>query len=599
MGRTLCILVFSGLLMAEAAMAYTPTLTSVGIPVKWKAGPALQLLGNPTNTSGLSDGEVSQAVTRSLQRWKDASDNRVSFDYWQGADSKSYVSNNTYNGTSNFFFASSASGANTGLSPSVLGLTQVWYNTETGEILETDIVLNDKDFKFTTDVKATLGYGTIGNQRATYRDSVYIENVLTHELGHAMGMSHSGGLQSTMLFMEAPEQSHLGCDDQIGIRAVYPASDASERGAIEGVVKDDRGGVVFGAQVVAISRRRGVVLASALSNKSGKYRIEALEPGEYVLMVEPFFAGSSALPAYYSSMTSRSCKGGQLGRSFLVDTTTGIPQRVAVTAGGSAAAPDVAFRCTTDGGASVTENSAARVATTAPEIFNAASHSHGFAMVDAFDANAVAQYRLKSLSGSVEIRALSYSLYSPVQPVLALVDSKGNEVSTIKRTPVYTGDSGYMNLDYSLTVAHLPLGDYTLKIMTTAVSMDAYPAGPYQIDTTPFMLVVGSVNEADPVMADTIPFDARCRRDENFAAYVSSGNPPTQDSSATKGIGTCGSLAIASSDGDGSGGGDSGASASAIAGWFAPWIFMALIPLFQSCLLARRRLKWMVCQPLT
>ncbi|MGK5087848.1 carboxypeptidase regulatory-like domain-containing protein [Bdellovibrionota bacterium FG-2] len=600
MGRTLWILLylFSGLFWAETAMAYTPTLTGAGVPVKWKSGPVLKLVGNPKNTSGLSDAEVSQAVTRSLQRWKAASDSRVSFDYWQGTDPKTYLSNNTYNGTSSLFFASSAGGANTGLSPSVLGLTQVWYNTETGEILETDVVLNDKDFRFTTDAKATLGYGTIGNERATYRDRVYIENVITHELGHAMGLSHSGGLQSTMLFMEAPEQSHLGCDDQIGIRALYPARDSAQRGAIEGTARDENGAVVFGAHVVAISRRRGVVLASAMSDKSGRYRIEALEPGDYVLMVEPFFAGASALSAYYSSMTSRSCKGGgQLSRTFLVDSVSNLPQRVVVAEGASVAAPDLEFKCTKDGGAAVSEISSARTASTAPEVFDATSRSHGFAVADSLDyGGSVAQYRLKALSGTVEIRALSYSLYSPVQPVLALVDAQGAEVKTTKKSPIYEGDSGYMNLDVSLTVEHLPLGDYTLKVMTNSVSIDAYPAGPYQIDSTPFVLIVGSVNEAAPTMEAAIPFNARCRQDETFAAYVAtSGAPATEDSSSdTKGTGTCASVAIASSGGS-SGGGASGA---AIASWFAPWVLMALIPLIQSCLLARRRLKWVVCQPL-
>src|SRR5205085_9974288 len=131
--------------------------------------------------------------------------------------------------------------------------------TTTGRILETDIVLNDLNFRFSTDPRDTSGYGSGGPPgRRGGMSKVFIENVLTHELGHALGLSHSGGLQSTMLFMESPEQAHLGCDEAVAVHALYGGYD-SKRGSLTGSVTSISGNPVFGAHVLAISRRRGTV----------------------------------------------------------------------------------------------------------------------------------------------------------------------------------------------------------------------------------------------------------------------------------------------------------------------------------------------------
>src|SRR4051812_22733798 len=136
----LCVLFV--LLSARPAEAYTPTLTQNGVRVRWNGRARLPLAGNPRNTSQMSPEKFYASVTRSLQRWQAASGGGVTFDYWQGTDPGIYEPNSIYNGLSSVYFASNAN-ANPGLSPNVLGLTQVWYNTDNGEILEADVVLND------------------------------------------------------------------------------------------------------------------------------------------------------------------------------------------------------------------------------------------------------------------------------------------------------------------------------------------------------------------------------------------------------------------------------------------------------------------------
>ena len=161
------------------AFAFTQTITSGGAAVRWASNFKFNLVGNSVNNSSISGNEFYEAVVRSLQRWQRASDGQVAFDYWQGTNDSVYEPNSNYNGQSSIYFASHSSGGPT-LSSSVLGLTQVWYNTSSGQILESDTILNDKDFRFTTNPQDTSGFGSVNS---TYGGSnkVFIENVITHE----------------------------------------------------------------------------------------------------------------------------------------------------------------------------------------------------------------------------------------------------------------------------------------------------------------------------------------------------------------------------------------------------------------------------------
>ena len=54
------------------------------------------------------------------------------------------------------------------------------------------------------------------------------------------------------------------------------------------------------------------------------------------LIVEPFFAGSSALPAYYSAINSRVCAGDYFARTMLTEEhNSDHPRAVTVSGGGT------------------------------------------------------------------------------------------------------------------------------------------------------------------------------------------------------------------------------------------------------------------------
>jgi hypothetical protein len=585
MGRREVAIIGAGIAYAVSiftgfAWAYTPTVTPSGVPVRWKGEVKLQFAGNPKNSSGISEPEFYTAVVHGLQRWNAASSGAVGFDYWQGTDPVVYDPSSDFNGLSSIYFASNAKSP-VGLSPNVLGLTQVWYDTNSGQIIETDIVLNDKDFHFTTNEDDTSGYGS--SRAASFggiKNRVFIENVITHELGHALGLSHSGGLQSTMLFMESPEQAHLGCDDQTAIHALYPSNDADQRGQIEGVILTEGGAPVFGAHVLAISRDRGTVMATAMTSKDGRYQIAALEPGTYFLMLEPFFAGAGPLPAYYSSINTSVCSGDKtFGRSMLTDSSGYRLEPIRVSGHEKVGVAPWKVHCNENGstGASISSISSLSTGAIAPAIYDGTREKSGFGFTDKLSGTLSGSYPLHMLAGDVEIHALAYSLYSPVHPTLELVDASGATVNAEVYDRAYESDtSGFVNYDSYLRVRSLPPGDYTLKVYSKALDASVYPAGPVSLDSQPFVVVTGSVDAPAPRLVNSLAANARCRSSERFAEYNSPPGPPVRHSTAAPdeggGVGFCGTL---SKDGPKDSGDGPGPTSGAIVGWLLPWFLMA------------------------
>ncbi len=101
-----------------------------------------------------------------------------------------------------------------GLPQDAFGLTLVWHNPDTGEIYDADMQLNE-------------GLGTITICGATCRpgsDAVDLQNVVTHEAGHFLGLGHSAVLNATMSARASIGETSkrvLAEDDIQGICSVY------------------------------------------------------------------------------------------------------------------------------------------------------------------------------------------------------------------------------------------------------------------------------------------------------------------------------------------------------------------------------------------
>ncbi|MFN0241537.1 MAG: IPT/TIG domain-containing protein [Planctomycetota bacterium] len=152
-----------------------------------------------------------------------------------------------------------------------VALTPVWFNGS-GVITDADILFNGSGFDFTT--RAELGHFDV-------------QDVATHELGHLLGLDHSGWAGATMYpYVEPAVILHrsLSHDDAVGIRDVYPAQ---AFGVITGrVLRSADDSPVAGAQLIARDAD-GRPVASTLADEVGFFRFDGLSTADYDLYATP------------------------------------------------------------------------------------------------------------------------------------------------------------------------------------------------------------------------------------------------------------------------------------------------------------------------
>jgi hypothetical protein len=164
----------------------------------------------------------------------------------------------------------------------VIGLTISFFADS--DLVEADLLFNP-----------AVQFTTVLSTDAALQDAneVDVEAVATHELGHVIGLHHTGVESATMWPLSSVLQRTLDADDIAGARTLYPPG--SGRGAVQGRVMLGADGA-FGAHVVAVDPS-GVLAASALTLLDGSYAIEQLPPATYRVYVEPL-DGPQSVPPY-------------------------------------------------------------------------------------------------------------------------------------------------------------------------------------------------------------------------------------------------------------------------------------------------------------
>ena len=216
-----------------------------------------------------------------------------------------------------------------------LAATSNVVDTQTGAIVESDVFFN-----------AAFAWSVAPSGEPGRYD---LQSIALHEAGHVLGLGHSalgetatsgGGRRlvaagSAMFPIAFAPGSILGRtlwpDDAAGISDLYPASGfSSTTGSIQGTVTKNGQGVV-GAHVVAFSLASGAMVGGFTLDDGGHFVIGALQPGTYLLRVEPLDDGD--VSSYLDS--------GNVDTDFGV---TFAPDLVAVPAGGSSAAVAIVVR---------------------------------------------------------------------------------------------------------------------------------------------------------------------------------------------------------------------------------------------------------------
>ncbi len=285
------------------------------IAVRWStalnANPLTILTQNQTASGRLA--EIEQAIAQSLAAWSGVSGTTLVPATFTPLSRTATQTACGPDGVNSICFDQ----ADMAFTPGVLAFTRVIttdrlgvqvgssaISTQLGQILDADIYFNPSD--------SNTAYATPLALAANPK-AYDLESLLTHELGHFLGFSHSA-VWSAIMFPFAPApgtfsgmrptaqqpDGPLSDDDRTGLRVLYPdPTDAVHQGVIGGRVfpanplalPASPPGVtgVFGAQVVAVDASTGAVVGATFAGWScvspgpaqfdGSYEIDALAVG--------------------------------------------------------------------------------------------------------------------------------------------------------------------------------------------------------------------------------------------------------------------------------------------------------------------------------
>src|SRR5262245_8116184 len=162
------------------------------------------------------------------------------------------------------------------LGSSTIAATFSFFKRDAGT---NNLVFDESDIVF----NPTLNFST------SAEDTKFdIQSVLTHEIGHLLGLDHSAMASSVMVpfgVTSQLDQRTLAYDDVAGVTEIYPKAPLPPVGQIQGVVRSGGTGIL-GAHVVAVNSA-GTALVSALTQPDGSYLLRFLPPGTYTVFAEP------------------------------------------------------------------------------------------------------------------------------------------------------------------------------------------------------------------------------------------------------------------------------------------------------------------------
>lgn len=265
-------------LISFQAYAYQSSVNGSGKSLTWPNSTILLSIDSSNNdlVSGTAANVIQQSVTE-----------------WNAQSPRQIVPTNSSVNTVSFKNDFSVYG------PGVIGVTELTY-TSGGSIQAARIYLNDGDFQF----KSSPGLYSSGQ--------VFLGDVVTHEMGHLLGLSHSEVLDSTMFYAAFPGQNTLSPDDISGVRSKYQASDF---GTISGQVKGGQDIGILGVHVQAFSRTTGKSVG-VITDSSGNFSIKGLNLNDtYYLYTSPL-RNLSALPDQYANVKTDFCPAKFVGGFF-------------------------------------------------------------------------------------------------------------------------------------------------------------------------------------------------------------------------------------------------------------------------------------------
>ena len=472
--------------------AYVINRTSSESLVHWACGVSLiDLYLNPGNSQGLSSITVNEQVDASIAEWNSKS--RITL-------RKKATSGAGQNGVNEIYFSNNQEIFN---GTGVVGITQVAFKDNNGEILEADIIINDL-VAFTTDID----------------EIKYLGNVLTHEMGHFFGLGHGQVAGSTMLYALSRGQNKIAADDMAGIYSMYPTGD-STKGSLTGKIIGGNGLLgIFGAHVQAISLSSGQVAGASISETDGSFVINGLTKNDqYYIYTNPIT--QVGLPSKYNGVRYDFCESSKKYRGSFYQSCgssdEGHPQTIRLNAA-SVAVGNITIRCgldvpteymqsknTTPADFDLQENVLSGLGNSFTGYFS--TQELLLSQIDYFrmdysnvDWNAVSD----SEDLYIELKVINQAMYSPFKAVIGV---KRNSTSYVVNPQYIQEDDGWINLEsiVRIPIKRLNPSDNDIEISITPKSIisasaslpfvktDYFPSSSYFEDSLSFYLVSATI----------------------------------------------------------------------------------------------------------
>jgi len=223
-------------------------------------------------SADVDDGSHEAAIRAAFSSWDSVGGSQIQFT--QGPDVASGPGGPTHavmwdeNGETGYFPPNSG----------IVALTPISYDTGSGAILDADVIFNGVDYDWST---------------TGAEDTFDVQDVLTHEIGHFIGLDHSPTASGSMWPYVSPTQwlhRSLSLDDRSGAIAV---AEQPSQTRLSGVIRRSGNGVP-GAAVCAIDADDGRLVATALSGEDGSWVMKGVPVGEYHVYACPLEGGMSA-----------------------------------------------------------------------------------------------------------------------------------------------------------------------------------------------------------------------------------------------------------------------------------------------------------------